>query len=144
VTCGFGNNNGSWELGFGIWCEPVTNISSFRDLRVWQQGMDLVEEIYRVSQGFPKYEVYGLAGQMRRAAVSVPANIAEGHIRKHTKVFLNHLSIALGSLAELQTETEVALRLGYLTADESASVLKQSASLARQLHSLRNAIPKGE
>jgi four helix bundle protein len=131
-------------LGFGIWCEPVTNISSFRDLRVWQQGMDLVEAIYRVSQGFPKYEVYGLAGQMRRAAVSVPANIAEGHIRKHTKVFLNHLSIALGSLAELQTETEVALRLGYLTADESASVLKQSASLARQLHSLRNAIPKGE
>jgi four helix bundle protein len=120
----------------------VTNISSFRDLRVWQQGVDLVEQIYRISQTFPKHETYGLTSQMRRAAVSVPANIAEGHIRKHTKAFLNHLSIALGSLAELQTELEIALRLGYVSSEQATAAEKQGASLARQLHSLRNALPK--
>ena len=105
----------------------MANISSFRDLRVWQQGVDLVEQVYRISQTFPKYEIYGLSSQMRRAAVSIPANIAEGHIRKQTKAFLNHLSIALGSLAELQTELEIALRLGYVTSQE-AGVLDQQGS----------------
>jgi len=101
-----------------------------------------VEQIYRISQTFPKHETYGLTSQMRRAAVSVPANIAEGHIRKHTKAFLNHLSIALGSLAELQTELEIALRLGYVSSEQATAAEKQGASLARQLHSLRNALPK--
>jgi four helix bundle protein len=120
----------------------LTNISNFRDLRVSQQGVDLVEEVYRISQTFPKHETYGLASQMRRAAVSVPANIAEGHIRKQTKAFLNHLSIALGSLAELQTEIEIALRLGYVSPEQATAAEKQGAALARQLHSLRNALPK--
>ena len=73
-------------------------ISSFRDLRVWQQGMDLVEQIYGVSRDFPKHEIYGLSSQMRRAAVSIPANIAEGHIRRQPRAYLNYVSIALGSL----------------------------------------------
>jgi len=120
----------------------VTDIRSFRDLRVWRQGVDLVEEIYRISETFTKHETYGLASQMRRAAVSVPANIAEGHIRKQTKAFLNHLSIALGSLAELQTELEIALRLGYVSPAQVTAAEKQGAALARQLHSLRNALPK--
>ena len=120
----------------------MTDIRSFRDLRVWRQGVDLVEEIYRISETFPKHETYGLASQMRRAAVSVPANIAEGHIRKQTKAFLNHLSIALGSLAELQTELEIALRLGYVSPAQVTAAEKQGAALARQLHSLRNALPK--
>jgi four helix bundle protein len=101
-----------------------------------------VEEVYRISQSFPKHELYGLGSQMRRAAVSVPANIAEGHIRKQTRVFLNHLSIALGSLAELQTELEIALRLGYISAEQATDVDKHGTALARQLHSLRNALPK--
>src|SRR5213593_4666626 len=100
-------------------------ISSFRDLRVWQQEMDLVEQVYRISLAFPKHEIYGLTGQMRRAAVSVPANIAEGHIRKQTRAFLNHSSIALGSLAELQTELEIATRLGYVSAEECLTIEKQ-------------------
>jgi len=120
----------------------MASISSFRDLRVWQQGVDLVEQVYRISQSFPKCETYGLTGQMRRAAVSVPANIAEGHIRKHTKVFLNHLSIALGSLAELQTELEIAVRLGYVSSEHASALDQQGSALARQLHSLRNALPK--
>jgi len=120
----------------------VTDIRSFRDLRVWRQGVDLVEEMYRISETFPKHETYGLASQMRRAAVSVPANIAEGHIRKQTKAFLNHLSIALGSLAELQRELEIALRLGYVSPAQVTAAEKQGAALARQLHSLRNALPK--
>ena len=111
-------------------------------MRAWQQGMDLVEQVYRISQAFPKHEIYGLANQIGRAAVSIPANIAEGHIRKHTRAFLNHLSIALGSLAELQTELEIATRLGYVSAEQSNEIEKRGAALAKQLHSLRNALPK--
>ncbi len=66
-------------------------IRGFRDLRVWQQGIQLVEEIYRASEHFPPREMYGLTNQLRRAAVSVPSNIAEGHTREHTKEYLNHI-----------------------------------------------------
>jgi four helix bundle protein len=83
--------------------EQKTKIRSFRDLRVWQVGMDLVEQIYLLTQTFPKYEMYGLAGQMQRAAVSIPSNIAEGQVREHLKEYLHHLSIARSSLAELET-----------------------------------------
>ncbi len=69
-------------------------IKSFRDLRVWQAGMDLVEAIYRITQPFPAHEQYGLTSQMRRAAVSIPSNIAEGHTRQYTKEYLYHLSVA--------------------------------------------------
>ena len=117
-------------------------ISSFRDLRVWQAGMSLVETIYRLTQSFPSQETYGLTSQMRRAAVSVPSNIAEGHTREHSREFLNFISIALGSLAELQTQTEIAGRLKYLTADQVNSIIDQSVSLSRQLFSLRNALLK--
>jgi four helix bundle protein len=104
--------------------------------------MELVEQIYRISQTFPKHEIYGLTSQMRRSAVSIPANIAEGHIRKQTKAFLNHLSIALGSLAELQTELEIAMRLGYVSPEQAVVAEHQGTGLARQLHSLRNALQK--
>jgi four helix bundle protein len=73
-------------------------VSSFRDLRVWQAGMDLVEEVYRLTLSFPRHEIYGLTNQMRRAAVSIPSNIAEGHAREGTGEYLNHVSIAQGSL----------------------------------------------
>ena len=88
-------------------------VKSFRDLRVWQRAMDLVEMIYKVSVDFPRSETYGLTSQIRRAAISVPSNIAEGHSRKHTKEYLRFLSVAQGSLAELQTQIEIASRLGY-------------------------------
>jgi four helix bundle protein len=81
-----------------------SGISSYRDLHVWQRGMDLVVESYRLTEKLPKAELYGLVSQIRRAAVSIPANIAEGHGRYHTREFLRHLSISKGSLRELETE----------------------------------------
>lgn len=78
-------------------------VQGFRELRVWQAGMELVEGVYGLTRAFPKHELYGLAGQLQRAAVSVPANIAEGHTRHHLGEYLHHLSIARGSLAEVET-----------------------------------------
>lgn len=78
-------------------------VNSFRDLRVWQAGIDLVEQVYRLTARFPREEIYGLTSQIQRAAVSIPSNIAEGHTREHSKEYLQHLSIAQASLAELET-----------------------------------------
>jgi len=86
----------------------------FRNLKVWEIGMDLVEEVYRITKKFPKSEVYGLADQMRRAAISIPSNIAEGNGRQHPKEYVNFLHIALGSLLELITQIELSKRLGYI------------------------------
>jgi four helix bundle protein len=94
---------------------PAPLVKSFRDLRVWQRSLELVEEIYRVSAGFPQHEIYGLTNQLRRAAVSVPSNIAEGHTREHTKEYLHHVSMAQASLAEIETQLEIASRLKYLS-----------------------------
>jgi four helix bundle protein len=117
-------------------------INSFRDLRVWQSGMELVIQIYRLSQSFPREEQYGLTSQMRRAAVSVPSNIAEGHARESSKEYLNHLSITQGSLAELQTQIEIAARLDFVEAEAARQILELSAALSRQIFALRNAIAR--
>ena len=101
--------------------------------------MDLVERVYRLTQSFPAHESYGLTNQMRRAAVSVPSNIAEGHTREHSKEYLHHLSMAQASLAELQTQFEIAGRLKYLSSEEISLALEQAISLSRQLYALRNA-----
>ncbi|HEV7844340.1 MAG TPA: four helix bundle protein [Pyrinomonadaceae bacterium] len=117
-------------------------IHSFRDLRVWQAGMDLVAQVYKSTQTFPSQEVYGLTSQMRRAAVSIPSNIAEGHTREHTKEYLHHLSMAQASLAELQTQIEIAGRLKYLLPETERRVLEQAVSLSKQLYALRNGLTK--
>ncbi|MCP5277134.1 MAG: four helix bundle protein [Thiobacillus sp.] len=88
---------------------------SHRDLRVWQEGISLVEDAYRLTSSFPRDEIYGLTSQIRRAAVSVPANIAEGSARKGTKELLYFLNVATGSLSELDTHIEIATRLGYVS-----------------------------
>lgn len=115
-------------------------MQGFRDLRVWQQAMELVEQIYRVSEGFPPRESYGLTNQLRRAAVSVPSNIAEGHTRQHIKEYLNHLSMAQASLAELETQLEIAFRLKYISAEPFQTLLNQVMSLRKQLYALRNSL----
>jgi len=117
-------------------------IKSYRDLRVWQAGMELVVQVYRLTQGFPRHEMYGLTNQMRRAAVSIPSNIAEGHTRESSKEYLHHLSVAQGSLAELETQIEIAARLAYLTSDQAAQALIEVASLGKQLHALRDALQR--
>lgn len=89
-----------------------------KDLDVWKLGIDLVEKIYRITSDFPKEEVYGLTAQIRRAAISVPSNIAEGAARNFRKEFLQFLYISLGSLVEIETHFVIAERLGYVKADE--------------------------
>jgi four helix bundle protein len=119
-----------------------SKIKSYGDLRVWQGGVDLVTEIYRETQSFPPQEIYGLTNQLRRAAVSIPSNIAEGHAREQTGEFLNFISIAQGSLAEMQTQIEIAKRLKYLSEEITDRLLDQTVSLSKQLYSLRNDLTK--
>ena len=87
---------------------------TYRDLDVWKSGMTLVEQCYRNTASFPQSELYGLTSQLRRAAVSIPANVAEGHCRGTTKAYANHVNIARGSHGELETCIELAFRLGLL------------------------------
>jgi four helix bundle protein len=102
--------------------------------------MDLVVMVYEVSEKFPSKEMYGLTSQIRRAAVSVPSNIAEGHTRESTKEYLHHLSIAHASLAEVETQMEIAFRLKYCAQEALDKILTHSTALGKQLHSLRNAL----
>jgi four helix bundle protein len=115
-------------------------IQSFRDLRVWQSAMELVEHMYCITEAFPSSEIYGLTNQMRRAAVSIPSNIAEGHTREHTSEYLQFLSVAQSSLAELQTQIEIAVRLKYTTPEQAKQPLSLAESLAKQLYALRNSL----
>ncbi|MBI3737543.1 MAG: four helix bundle protein [Chloroflexi bacterium] len=117
-------------------------MKSYRDLRVWQEGMNLVVHIYSLTEGFPSKEVYGLTSQMRRAAVSIPSNIAEGHTRESSKQFLYHISVAQASLAELETQIEIAVRLNYCTSEQIEPLKHQTMSLGKQLYALRNALQK--
>src|SRR5690349_2107137 len=89
-------------------------VQSYRQLEVWQLAMDLAEKCYQATKCFPREELFGLTSQIRRAGVSIPANIAEGQGRSHTKEFLKHLSIARGSLMELETHLTLGQRLGFL------------------------------
>jgi four helix bundle protein len=115
-------------------------MKSFRELRVWQAAMNLVEKIYFLTRTFPKEETYGLTSQVRRAAVSIPSNIAEGHTREHIKEYLHHLSIAQASLAELETQLEIAVRLKYILPNQLKELLNDVNSLGKQMYSLRNAL----
>src|SRR5262245_48278962 len=93
-------------------------VKSYRDLLVWQKAMNLVVESYRLANQLPKSELYGLTSQIQRAAISVPANIAEGHGRDHLGDYLRHLSIANGSLMELETHLLLIHRLAYLSIED--------------------------
>ena len=117
-------------------------IKSFRDLRVWQAAIDLVEQIYLLTREFPKHEIYGLASQMQRAAVSIPSNIAEGQTRGYTREYVHHLSIACSSLAELETQLEIALRLKYYSVGQHNELMKQTDLLGKQLSTLRSSLSK--
>ena len=118
------------------------NIKSYKDLEVWQKAIELVVECYQIARSFPKNEVYGLGSQMQRAAVSIPANIAEGRARQHTKEFLQSLSIAYGSLAELETHIEIAKRLGYIAADTAVELIDKTSTIGRMLNGLRKSLEK--
>ncbi len=104
--------------------------------------MDLVVECYRVAEQFPKTETYGLAIQLQRAAVSVPANIAEGQGRNHTKEFINHLSMAYGSLMEVETHLQIAARLRYIEESVLQDLLVRSNEIGRMLNGLMLSLNK--
>ncbi len=109
---------------------------TFEDLRVWQNAMELVYSIYEATQDFPKHELYALTSQLRRAAVSIPSNIAEGKgrtTRKELNAFLCH---ARGSLHEVQTQLLIARHLGYLTEANAAGLIEQCKDIGRMLHGL--------
>ena len=115
-------------------------VRHFKELRVWQGAMDLVEDIYRLSAGFPADETYGLKSQIRRASVSIPSNIAEGQSRTSTKEFLHHLSMAQGSLAEVETQLEISVRMRYVPAEQVEPTVSAIQSLGKQLHALHKVL----
>lgn len=118
-------------------------IRSYRDLRVWQWAVDLSIECYRATKRLPKDELYGLVSQIRRAAVSVAANIAEGHGRKHLGDYLHHLSVASGSLMELETHLLISERLRYISRQELEGLLAGAADINKMLSGLRAKLRPG-
>jgi four helix bundle protein len=116
--------------------------SNYRQLRVWQNGMELVQRVYRLTRGFSRHEVFGLSSQVQRAAVSIPANIAEGHTRGTTKEFLRYVTISHGSLAELETMLLVALDLRYISVGDHDQLAAICDSTGKMLGALRRALVK--
>ncbi|HEX5228429.1 MAG TPA: four helix bundle protein [Bryobacteraceae bacterium] len=112
---------------------------SFRELDVWHLGVELAETVYRVTSRFPKSEIFALSSQMRRAAVSIPSNIAEGRSRDSRREFLYFLSISRGSLAELETQLELAIRLDYTDSDLHAA-RAQTEILGKKINRLQTSL----
>ena len=112
----------------------------YSDLHVWQKSMDLVVEIYRLSREFPVEERFALANQIQRAAVSVPSDIAEGHGRKSTKSFFYLLSLANGSLMEVETQIQIAQCLGYVREDTVTALLAKTGEIGRMLNGLQSSL----
>lgn len=115
-------------------------IKSFTDLQVWQRAMDLVTDVYRVTGAYPRNERFVLAAQSRRAAISIPSNIAEGFCRRSPASYANHLTIALGSQAELFTQLEIARRLGFLSDTDHTRVVQDLAEVERMIRGLWKAL----
>ncbi len=109
----------------------------YRDLRAWQQAMGLVTEIYKVTRTFPKHEIYGLVSQIRRAAVSIPSNLAEGHGRNSKNEFRQFIGQARGSLSEVETQIEIARNLGYIEAAIADALMAQAGAIGKMLTGLR-------
>ena len=114
-------------------------IRSFRDLDVWRMSMDLVVAIYGLAQALPQSERFELSAQLRRSAISIPSNVAEGHARRG-KAFRNHVVIALGSQAELDTQIELAVRLGYLRPPDTLPCVDALGRIGQMLHGLERSL----
>jgi four helix bundle protein len=114
--------------------------SSFKELRVWQEAMKFTVAVYRATGNFPKHELYGLSQQLRRAAVSIPSNIAEGKGHRSDREFRNFLLHARGSLLEVQTQLMIAQELQYISPEEGESLLASSDAIGRCLNGLLNSM----
>ena len=118
-----------------------SEIKNYRDLVIWQKGIAFVKENYLLTQKFPQTEIYGLSNQLRRAAVSIPSNIAEGQSRQHTGEFRQFLHMALGSLAEVDTQLVIAKELSYLPQDEMTIAEKLIFELRKMIYTLIKKLP---
>lgn len=117
-----------------------TQVKSFKDLMVWQKAMALAEESYRLTGRFPKHEMFGLSLQIQRSATSVPSNIAEGNGRDHLAEYQHHLSIARGSLSELETQLRLALRLHYVSTEDAGRAFSLIDEVGRMLTALKRSL----
>ncbi len=115
---------------------PENKIKTVKELLVWQKGLALVKQIYQATKAFPREEIYGIVAQMKRSAVSVPSNIAEGFRRRHSKEFKQFLNIGLGSLAELETQVLISGELAFLATDVKTALLEQIDHLTAMMVSL--------
>ncbi len=118
----------------------MSTLKSYRDLEAWKQSINLVEQIYRVSRAFPPDERFGLTSQVRRAAVSVPSNIAEGAARSTTGEYLQGLSVASGSLAEVETQIIIANRLDMLILKDMETLLGQAEAISKMMGGLKRSL----
>jgi four helix bundle protein len=121
-----------------------SKIDSYRDLRVWQEGIAITELCYRLTREFPREEMFGLTSQIRRASASVPANIAEGYGRESRRYFVQSLRIAQGSLKELETHLLISQRVGISEAARISSVLERCTALGKMLRTLIRTLQKKE
>lgn len=117
-------------------------METHKDLRVWQQSIDFVSSIYLMTRSLPKEELFGLVSQMRRAAVSIPSNIAEGYARGTDKEKVHFLRISSGSMSELETQLTLCLKLGYISQEEYNATSEQLVSVWKQLNALISTIRK--
>ena len=117
-------------------------VKNYRELIVWQKAMDLVERVYRLARRFPKDELYGLTSQLPRAAVSIPSNIAEGQGRRTTTEFPRFLSIANGSLKEVETQLLLAERLAYVDQQQTSEAMALTTDVTRLINALINSLEK--
>jgi four helix bundle protein len=117
-------------------------VNDYRDLIIWQKGISLVKEIYLLTQKFLQSEMYGLSNQLHRATVSIPSNIAEGQARQHTGEFRQFLYVALGSLAEVDTQVVLAKELSFVQQSETAQAENLIVELRKMLHTLIKKLPK--
>ena len=114
------------------------SVKDYKDLKVWQKGLDIVDKIYSITDSLPKHELYGLVSQMRRASISIPSNVAEGFARHHTKEYKRFLYVSLGSCAELDTQLIIANRRNYITKKTLEQLSEDINHEARMLSSLIN------
>jgi four helix bundle protein len=132
----------SWKSKEVAGGQLTVKLRDYTELVAWQKAMDFVEAVYQVSKAFPKDELFGLTSQVRRAAVFIPSNIAEGLSRRSSREFLQFLSIARGSLSEVETQLIISKRSNYLSPEQLTDLEHKSAELGRVLNGLTNAIQK--
>lgn len=115
-------------------------VNSYKDLKVWQRSIQFCKSLYKLTSDFPKEELYGLTAQIRRCAISIPSNIAEGHARNYTNDYIRFISIALGSVAELETQLILAIELNYAKKEQTKELLTELSEIGKMLNGLKKSL----